>query len=60
MAKAYLHIGTPKTGTTSLQRFLSANSRLLEESGFLFPKFGFSYPNVSSYRNGYFISFIKS
>ncbi|MBR1635940.1 MAG: hypothetical protein IJ682_12900 [Lachnospiraceae bacterium] len=32
----YLHIGTPKTGTSSLQEYLAANSKALEEQGFLF------------------------
>jgi hypothetical protein len=33
----WLHIGTQKTGTTSLQNFLSANRGRLLEQGFLYP-----------------------
>jgi hypothetical protein len=33
----WLHIGTQKTGTTSLQNFLSANRERLLERGFLYP-----------------------
>jgi len=33
-----LHIGQQKTGSTSLQRFLKKNRRLLKENGILYPK----------------------
>jgi hypothetical protein len=33
----YIHIGIHKTGTTSLQNFLSSNKKLLDESGILYP-----------------------
>lgn len=33
----YLHIGTEKTGTTSIQRFLKANRELLGRHGILYP-----------------------
>ena len=33
----YLHIGTSKTGTTSIQYFLWKNKTLLEERGILYP-----------------------
>jgi hypothetical protein len=33
----YLHIGTEKTGTTSIQRFFDANRRLLRNEGILYP-----------------------
>lgn len=35
--RATVHIGMPKTGTTTLQRTFTANTRLLEESGILYP-----------------------
>lgn len=31
----YMHIGTPKTGTTAIQHFLRANDNLLKEKNFL-------------------------
>ncbi|EAH7586191.1 hypothetical protein BGG35_07520, partial [Campylobacter lari] len=34
---AYVHIGTPKTGTTSIQHFLYANKDLLLEEKILYP-----------------------
>lgn len=34
----YLHIGVPKTGTTSTQSFLYANYELLKRQKFLYPK----------------------
>lgn len=35
----YFHIGTPKTGTTALQRFLAANREKLAELGYDVPRF---------------------
>ena len=34
----YLHIGTEKTGTTTIQRFLAHNRKLLSKQGILHPK----------------------
>ena len=38
MKRAILHIGTEKTGTTSIQKFLFQNRRKLLSSGTLFPE----------------------
>ncbi len=35
----YFHIGTPKTGTTSLQQFLAANREALAKQGYGYPSF---------------------
>ncbi|EIR9775691.1 hypothetical protein LYY52_001707 [Campylobacter coli] len=35
---AYVHIGIAKTGTTSIQDFLTQNYDLLINQGFLYPK----------------------
>ncbi|MCV3373766.1 hypothetical protein L8V80_02335 [Campylobacter lari] len=35
---AYVHIGTPKTGTTTIQKFLALNYKLLTTKKYLFPK----------------------
>lgn len=35
--KLYLHIGTPKTGTTAIQAFCFANRELLENGGVYYP-----------------------
>ncbi|AJC85832.1 hypothetical protein [Campylobacter sp. RM16704] len=34
---AYVHIGTPKTGTTTIQYFLTQNARLLELKNIIYP-----------------------
>jgi hypothetical protein len=38
MKKCYLHIGTMKTGTTTLQNFLSGNRETLAKHGICYPK----------------------
>ena len=40
MEVLYLHIGTHKTGTTSLQTFFRDNSALLKKKGIVYPKTG--------------------
>ncbi|CAM2804085.1 hypothetical protein [Helicobacter burdigaliensis] len=34
---AYVHIGTPKTGTTTIQKFLELNYNNLLDNNYLFP-----------------------
>ena len=36
----YIHIGTPKTGTTAIQRFLTQNNMLLAQRGIFYPIVG--------------------
>ena len=36
----YIHIGPHKTGTSSIQSFLSLNKSLLEKQNYLYPKSG--------------------
>src|SRR5882757_356131 len=40
MRKCFLHMGTYKTGTTSLQAILSARYDELQQYGFLYPRAG--------------------
>lgn len=51
----YLHIGMPKTGTSSLQLFLVQNEKALAESGFAYPMMPGRYPMVSPNRNAHFL-----
>ena len=53
MPTLYLHIGTPKTGTTALQNFLPANEEVLEQHGICYPDFGFRYTGLGVHRNGH-------
>lgn len=39
MKEAYLHIGSPKTGTTAIQTMYGMNPHLLTEAGIAFPPF---------------------
>lgn len=55
MKTLYLHIGTPKTATSSIQQFLSRNRSVLRSHGFCYPKSIMKYPNVKSNRNAHFL-----
>ena len=44
--KAFVHIGQPKTATSTIQRFLFVNQNLLEKKGIIIP--AFNGPNNTS------------
>lgn len=54
MKTVYLHIGTPKTGTTAIQYFCRKNNNLLQQLGFCYPDLGYRYPNKGRNRNAHF------
>lgn len=55
MSTLYLHIGTPKTGTTAIQHFLASNKRILQSKGYIFPNFEMRFENVPPKRNAHFL-----
>lgn len=55
MSTLYLHIGTPKTATTSIQKFCMENQEILNKKGFSYPILDFKYPLVEIRRNGHFL-----
>ncbi len=55
MKTLYLHIGTPKTGTTSIQKFCINNKELLKSKGYIYPESIHHYEHVSFRRNGHFL-----
>lgn len=55
MKTLYLHIGTPKTATTSIQMFCVVNQELLHTKGYSYPVLDFKYPHVMIRRNGHFL-----
>lgn len=57
MKTLYIHIGTPKTGTTSLQHFCTENAQLFEEKGYSYPIFPHKFKHINIMRNGYFLSY---
>lgn len=57
MKTLYIHIGTPKTGTTSLQHFCTENAELFEEQGYCYPIFPHKFKYINIMRNGYFLTY---
>ncbi len=55
MPTLYLHIGTPKTGTSAIQKFLPLNEASLNEKGFCYPDLGYTFPGIGVNRNGHFL-----
>lgn len=55
MNKLYVHIGTSKTATTSIQNFLYENQKVLNQKGYYYPMFPYRYADVSDKRNGHFM-----
>ena len=47
MSRLILHIGTPKTGSTALQHYLSANARVFSERNVLYPEFPPQFPKYA-------------
>lgn len=47
MKRMFIHIGYPKTGTTSIQQFLYDNPSLLEENNLYYPQQGISKPALN-------------
>lgn len=55
MKTLYLHIGTTKTATTSIQRFLEENKDVLQKHGYCFPDSLHVYPRANKRRNAHFL-----
>lgn len=53
--RIYLHIGMPKTGTSSLQFFCQENQDILGEKGYFYPVMPFRYRQMSQVRNAHFL-----
>lgn len=56
MKTLYVHVGTPKTGTTAIQNFCVANRKILEKNGFCFPALKFHYTGKPGFKNGMFLT----
>jgi hypothetical protein len=52
----YIHVGTPKTGSSAIQRFCTANREVLEKNRYSYPILPYRYDHKSITRNGYFLT----
>lgn len=60
MATVYLCIGTQKTGTTTLQRFMARNAVALARQGYCYPRMkGLGFGKIYKNRNGHFLAYIS-
>ncbi|MCC8138022.1 MAG: hypothetical protein LIO76_08180 [Clostridiales bacterium] len=55
MKTLYVHAGTPKTATSSLQMFCLINRRLFHKYGYAFPLIFPKHPDASIQRNAHFL-----
>ena len=55
MSTLYLHIGTPKTGTSYIQNFLVKNNSVLMKQQFIYPDFKVYFDKVAHNRNAHFL-----
>lgn len=55
MTTLYLHIGTPKTGTSYIQDFLKKNRRMIKKQGYIYPNFGTIFTKIKREKNGHFL-----
>lgn len=55
MKTLYLHVGTPKTATSSIQKYLTQNRKVLEAHGYCYPRSQHKYPGINPRRNGHFL-----
>lgn len=56
MKTLYVHIGLPKTATTSIQRLCVDNRSVLEKKGYCYPDFPYRYKGLSPNRNALFLA----
>ena len=56
MRTLYVHIGTPKTATTSIQMFCVENQKVLNKQSYSYPLLDFVYPHVAHRRKAGFIN----
>ena len=56
MKTLYFHIGSPKTATTTIQRFCMEHRDILLEKGLCYPVMPFVYEHKSKRRNGLFLT----
>ncbi len=56
MKTLYFHIGTSKTGTTSIQHFCTENAEIFEKKGYSYPIFPHKFKYTNIMRNAHFLA----
>ena len=56
MKTLYLHIGTSKTGTTSIQHLCTENAEIFEKKGYSYPIFPHKFKYTNIMRNAHFLA----
>ncbi len=51
----YVHIGTPKTGTSAIQIYCSTNNERIKATGTIYPDLGYEFPGIGVNRNAHFL-----
>lgn len=57
MSTLYLHIGTPKTGTSMIQHLFYENRKICLKQGYCYPKMPFKLGGIGPHRNAYFMTY---
>lgn len=55
MKTLFLHIGIPKTGTSSIQKFCATNREAMKKNGYCYPQDIRTYPGIHPNRNAHFM-----
>ena len=51
----FVHIGTPKTGTSAIQNYCSINNARIQATGTIYPNLGFEFPGIGITRHAHFL-----
>ncbi|MCR5665191.1 MAG: hypothetical protein K6G01_00040 [Eubacterium sp.] len=59
MSTLYIHLGTPKTGSSAIQLYLADNKEQLQKQNYCFAEFPVKFAETGKYRNGHFLLYLQ-